>query len=171
MCLCVCVCVCVCVLGFSEGIDSHVSPPYFFFSIFAIILLIKCFDLKFRNMLSKIQKQSSSGVLRKRCSENMQQIYRRILRHGCSPINLLHIFRRPLTQNISGRLLLKITISPLYYSISVLKILLPIFLFFNFLSVLRNLILVKVLMTLCCQIIVRVLLPTTLKEQNHLKRN
>ena len=29
----------------------------------------------------------------KRCSENMQQIYRRILtlRHDCSPVNLLHI--------------------------------------------------------------------------------
>ena len=49
------------------------------------------------------QKQPSRGVLRKRCSENMQQIYRRTsmpkceitLRHGCSPVNLLHIFRTP----------------------------------------------------------------------------
>ena len=32
------------------------------------------------------------------------------LRHGCSPVNLLHIFRTPFTENTSGRLLL-------YYSI------------------------------------------------------
>ena len=28
------------------------------------------------------------------------------LRHGCSPINLLHIFRTPFPRNTSGRLLL-----------------------------------------------------------------
>ena len=48
------------------------------------------------------QKQPFRGVLRKRCSENMQQIYRRTpcqsvisitLRHGCFPVTLLHIFR------------------------------------------------------------------------------
>ena len=33
--------------------DSHVSLPYFL-SICAIASLIKCFDLKFRNMFSKI---------------------------------------------------------------------------------------------------------------------
>ena len=55
------------------------------------------------------QKQPIKGVLRKSCSENMQQIYRRTLmpkcdfnkvwnqlRHGCSAINLLHILRTPL---------------------------------------------------------------------------
>ena len=58
------------------------------------------------------QKQPSRAVLRKSCSENMQQIYRRTyrrtlmpksdfnfieitLRQGCSPVNLLHIFRIP----------------------------------------------------------------------------
>ena len=30
------------------------------------------------------------------------------LRHGCSPINLLHIFRTPFPRNTSGRLLLHI---------------------------------------------------------------
>ena len=45
----------------------------------------------------------------------MQQIYRRThmskyfikiaLRHGCSPVNLLHIFRTPFPQNTSGWLL------------------------------------------------------------------
>ena len=48
---------------------------------------------------SQFQKQLSIGVSRKRCSENMQKIYRRTpnfiemrLRHGCSPVNLLLIF-------------------------------------------------------------------------------
>ena len=57
---------------------------------------------------SKIQKQPSRAVLRKRCSENIQQIYRRTAMpkcdfnklfcnftetpgcHGCSSVNLLH---------------------------------------------------------------------------------
>ena len=64
----------------------------------------------------KFQKQPSRGVLRNRCSENMQQIYRRklqsnfieiTLRHGCSLVNLLHIFRTPVSKNTSGGLLLK----------------------------------------------------------------
>ena len=73
-----------------------------------------------------IQKQSSRGVFRKRCSENMQQIYRRALmpkcdfnkvgsnfieitfRHVCFPAKLLHIFRTPFPKNNSGRLLLLI---------------------------------------------------------------
>ena len=55
------------------------------------------------------QKQPSRDVLRKRCSENMQQIYRHEIapRHGCSPINLLHIFRTPFPRNNSGWLLLE----------------------------------------------------------------
>ena len=28
------------------------------------------------------------------------------LRHGCSPVNLMHIFRKPFLQSTSGRLLL-----------------------------------------------------------------
>ena len=60
---------------------------------------------------------------RKRCSENMQQIYRRTpmpkidfnkvasnfieiaLRHGCSTVNLLHIFRTAFIKNTSGVIL------------------------------------------------------------------
>ena len=67
-----------------------------------------------------LQKPPSRGALRKRCSDNMQQIYRRTLipkgnfmpkceitlRHGCSPVNLLHIFRTPFLKNTSGRFLL-----------------------------------------------------------------
>ena len=63
------------------------------------------------------QKQPFRGVFKKRCSENMQQIYRRTpmpkcdfnkeiaLRHGCSPVNLLHTFRTPFLKDIPGRLL------------------------------------------------------------------
>ena len=75
---------------------------------------------------SKGQKQPSRGVLRKRCSENNKEIYRgvpmpkrdfnKVLqsnfieithRHGCSPVNLLHVFRISFPKNTSGRLLLK----------------------------------------------------------------
>ena len=60
-----------------------------------------------------IQKQSSRGVLEKSRAEDMQQIYRRrpmpkcdiALRHGCSPVNLLHIFRTSFLRNTSGWLL------------------------------------------------------------------
>ena len=54
------------------------------------------------------RKQPSRGVLKKRCSENMQQIYRRTPMPKCrySPVNLLHIFRKPLSKNTSKWLLL-----------------------------------------------------------------
>ena len=77
-----------------------------------------------------IHKQPSSGVLRKMCSENTQQIYRTvisicqsvisiksqikfieiILWHGCSPVNLQHIFRTPFNKNTYGGLLLLLLI-------------------------------------------------------------
>ena len=61
------------------------------------------------------QKQPSRGVLSKRCSENMHQIYSRtpnadiwfqIFWHGWSPVDLLYIFRAPYPNNTSGGLLL-----------------------------------------------------------------
>ena len=65
------------------------------------------------------QKQPFKGFPRKRCSENMpadlqenghaevqSNFIEIILRHGCSPVNLLHIFRRPFPNNTSGGLLL-----------------------------------------------------------------
>ena len=66
-----------------------------------------------------IQKQPFGGVLKKMCSENMHQIYKRApmlkyyfieisLRHGCSAVNLLHIFRTAFLKNTSGRLPLPI---------------------------------------------------------------
>ena len=66
-----------------------------------------------------IQKQPPRGVPRKRCSENMQQIYMRkpmpkcdfeiTLRHGCS--HLLHFFRTLFLKNTSGWLLLNISLA------------------------------------------------------------
>ena len=73
----------------------------------------------------KNHKQPPRGVLRKRCSQSIQQIYRRapmlkcnfnkvarnvieiLLRYGCSFVNLLIIFRTPFPKNTSGGLLLK----------------------------------------------------------------
>ena len=76
--------------------------------------------------LFDVQKQPSRGVLKKRCSEKLQQIYRRkrmlkcdfnkvakqlieiTLEHGCSPVNLLHIFTTPFLKNKPGQLLLDV---------------------------------------------------------------
>ena len=65
------------------------------------------------------QKQPFRGVLIKRCFENIQQVYRKTpipkcdfnkvakqLRHGCSAVNLLHIFRTPFPKNTFEWLLL-----------------------------------------------------------------
>ena len=50
---------------------------------------------------NKRQKQPCRGVLKK---SNFIEI---TLRHGCSSVNLLHIFRAPFLKNTSGWLLLK----------------------------------------------------------------
>ena len=57
------------------------------------------------------EKQQSRGVLRKKCSKNMQHIHKSnfieiALRHGYSPVNLLYIFRTTFSKNTSGWLLL-----------------------------------------------------------------
>ena len=63
------------------------------------------------------QRQPSRGIIRKRCSENRQQIYRRTPAppsHGCSPVNLLHTFRKPFLKNTTeGLLLVKPTLKVL----------------------------------------------------------
>ena len=54
-------------------------------------------------------KYAAIGVLR--CSIKLQSNFTEIaLRHGCSPVNLLHIFRTPFPKNTSGQLLLKAVI-------------------------------------------------------------
>ena len=80
---------------------------------------------KAEKLIRWFQKQPPRGVLKKRCPGNMQQIYRRTpmpkcdfnkvasnfieitLWHGCSAVNLLHIFRRSLPRNTPAWLLLK----------------------------------------------------------------
>ena len=87
-----------------------------------------------KNLRTKLQKQPSRGVLRKRCSENMQQIYSKhqgrsaisvklpcnfieiTLLHGCSPVNLLHVLRAPFLKNTSRRLLLKLYQNPFFFT-------------------------------------------------------
>ena len=52
-----------------------------------------------------MQKQPSRGVAK--------QLIEIVLRHGCSPVNLLHIFRTPLPKNTSeGLLLTRLFIKP-----------------------------------------------------------
>ena len=55
------------------------------------------------------QKQLFIDVLKKRCAENLQQFYRRTLRnieltlrHECSLVDLLQVFRTPFPKNTSG---------------------------------------------------------------------
>ena len=70
---------------------------------------------------SRVQEQPSRDVFNKRCSENMQQIYRKTpmpkcgfnkvakqfywnhTSAGCSPVNLLHIFRTPFLALLASR--------------------------------------------------------------------
>ena len=55
-----------------------------------------------------IQKQPSRGVLKKRCSEKQSNFIEITLRHGCSPVNLLHILRTSFLMNTYGQQLLNI---------------------------------------------------------------
>ena len=82
------------------------------------------------------QKQPSRGVLRKRCFEKMQKFTGKCpcrsvtsikllcnfieitLRQGCSPVNLLHIFRTPYPKSTSRGLLLDELIQNLLYGSS-----------------------------------------------------
>ena len=58
--------------------------------------------------LFKVQKQPSKGVLRKRCSENMQRIYRRVPMPMCDFNN---VALQLATRNTYGRLLLKVLVN------------------------------------------------------------
>ena len=72
-------------------------------------------DLRRERVKAKFgQKLLSRGVLRKRCSDNMQQIYRtpmesnlyrNPLQRGCYPVNLSHISRTSFPENTFGGLL------------------------------------------------------------------
>ena len=101
-----------------------------FFHYILILWYFIIFNITTWNKICVIQKLPSRGVLKKRCSDNTQQIYRRTtmpkfvcnfigitLRHGCSPVNLPHIFRTPFTKNTSERLLLVIDVSVVLFSV------------------------------------------------------
>ena len=47
------------------------------------------------------------------------------VRHGCSPVNLLHIFRKPFLKNTSGRLLLHLTVFRQKFGFQPLTIITP----------------------------------------------
>ena len=89
-----------------------------------------------RTQRTKIQKQPPRGVLIKRCSENMQQIYR----INCSPVNLLFIFRTSFPTNTSGGLPLKIkecfsNKSKMEYGVPQGWILSPLLFYINFIDI------------------------------------
>ena len=120
-----------CILLPDNKMNAHKN--YRSLVIIAIYFYILCYvvwcillDMRFPrsltvSLINKFQEQPSRDVLMKRYSENMQQIYRRTsipkcnfnkvaikiaLRHGCSPVNVLHIFGTLFTKNISKKLLL-----------------------------------------------------------------
>ena len=75
-----------------------------YYPMTSIPIWIVCWIFR-ENMKTDVhrKRQPSRGVLSKKCSENMQKMYRRApmlckfieitLQHGCSTVNLLHIFR------------------------------------------------------------------------------
>ena len=84
---------------YSAGIDSCLLISSFI-DLWCVLMSHSC-----GNMLD-LQKQLPRGVPKERCSENMQQIYKRTpIQHGCSLVNLLHIFRTPFLRNTSWWLL------------------------------------------------------------------
>ena len=92
----------------------------------------QCNSKSWEKLFVSIQTQPSRGVLKKKSSQNMHQIFRKFqslisirllwnfieitLEYGCSPVNLLLIFRTPFHRNTSGELLLSIYIFPQKFS-------------------------------------------------------
>ena len=82
--------------------------------------------------MNTFQKQTSIGILIKKCSENMEQIYRRTpcrsvisikllynfieipLRHGASQVDFLHIVKTPSYKSIYRGLLLTLRVLAVY---------------------------------------------------------
>ena len=85
---------------------------YLFFLLLYTVYHIKSLVLCRYYFWFLIKEAAPRGVLIKKCSGNMQQIYRRTpmlkcdfnFRHGCSPVNLLHIFRTLFPKSTSGGL-------------------------------------------------------------------
>ena len=66
-----------------------------------LVLLVNEKNLLFSGIVNSSQKQPPRGVFKLLC--NFIEI---ALRHGCSPVNCLHIFRTTFLKNTSGCLLL-----------------------------------------------------------------
>ena len=84
-------------------------------------------DLEKKKLFGRPEVFLEEGVLKIYCKFTGEQPCRSLiskkllfnfieieLLHGCSPINLLHIFRTPFLKNTSGRLLLDIATLKLY---------------------------------------------------------
>ena len=57
--------------------------------------------------VTKNMQKIDRGTLLPKCDFNLQSNFNEItLRHGCFPVNLLHIFKIPFSKNTSGWLLL-----------------------------------------------------------------
>ena len=100
--------------------EAHCSSkPYLEYNQYQTSKKNKVF-CELSNQLGVTEAATHRGVPTKRCSENMQQIYRSnfieiTLRHGCYLVNLLHIFRTSFFKNPSGWLLLELQE---YYAVS-----------------------------------------------------
>ena len=96
---------------------SHKNAVIFFIIVSVLVIGLAAHTLELDTGVEpnpgpkSSRKQPCRGVLRKTCSENIQQIYRRTTMPKCafnkvaSPVNLLHIFRTLFHKNTSGWLL------------------------------------------------------------------
>ena len=86
----------ICLFGLNAvrgGKMSWFEGPSGFRKFFCKTERAFCVPYLGNDIIFKLQKQPSRGALRRKCSENMQQIYRRTPMPKCDPVNLLHIFR------------------------------------------------------------------------------
>ena len=97
-------------------------------------------------------------VLKCEFNEVTLQLIKIALRHGCSPVNLEHIFRTPFPKNTSGGLLLFLVFSQRLTQKSLKLITIPVFilrfllnLFFNFDLVIISFFKFLVIKTLLCR--------------------
>ena len=119
-----CMRLCACARLVTLFMSSFLRLLTYYLSLLCLLFIL--FWYWFYSWHEWLQEQPSKGVLRKRCSENIQQIYRitpmskfgfnkvalqlywNSLQNGCSPVNILHNFRTPLSKNTSRGLLLRL---------------------------------------------------------------
>ena len=109
---------------------NHIENVFPWYNFLSKHTKLWCMSCRRSNYINFVQKQSSRDVLRKRCSENTRQIYRRTSLLKCHfnkvalqlywnhtsaevvSLNLLHIFRILFYKNNSGGLLLFVIENP-----------------------------------------------------------